>query len=152
MLDLSKHEPVQELHIKLKGAKTLFASLSVRDTRTFSYVMKASGNLYPSTDAKYKQEHLEKMKQANLLQLKQSLVTDMAPFVSKALEDATVAKTILGETLPVDLDGCRLKLLDIKANKERLIRKLQEEIEELDAASYVVELMQKNARIAEELV
>lgn len=156
MLELSttQYEPTDELYRKLYGAKALNSSLDNKDDRIFQVGLRADRPAFPSTHAKYNQlknAPLKKLSEAQVTQLKESLESDIVPLVAQALTDAGEAKTMFGETLPVDLQACLGKLSDIKASKKEQIQKLQEELEELDAAQALLELMQMNERIAEEL-
>lgn len=148
------YDAMASLSKKIRAAQSLSNALDLLDDRSFSFALKASGSFFPLTMDKYKALHwksLAKLSPKQRNELKELLDSETNPAMEESKNNAQQTKTMLSETLPVDLGECIRSLKEIREMKLLEIRKLTEEKEQIEDAQRLVELMQEDQDILERL-
>jgi hypothetical protein len=139
---------------KLETANALANTLDLSNDIDFSTKLKSARDQFPLTFKKCSAWGWKKISKLNPSQkdeLKNLIESEMEPLIEEARVNNRQAKTIHGEALPTDLSACFPRLAEIKATKKRKIMELQKEIEQVDDASDMLDLMQKNQGILQNL-
>lgn len=149
-LSTTDYDTAANLSKNLGAAKDLTISLDLPDDQIFSVTLKASKKNFPLTFDKYHALRWKKLctlKPSEKNELKELLESEMKPILEEARLIAQQTKSIYGEALPTDLGACLRSLADIRDMKILKIKELQEEIDGMDDALNLVELMKENQGI-----
>ena len=148
-------DPIIDLSKKLGSAKTLLNSINSNAgdaiAHSFHSILRASKESFPSVALKLDgltKKSLDKMTQAQKMELKTALKDDVAALLEKAEETTGGSKFFAGEQVPADPDECLMKLEEIKARKESEIEQLNKELEDMEEARFVVETIKEIKRKA----
>ena len=140
---------------KLGSAKILLNSINSEccdaTSHSFCCTLRRERESFPSASLKFsesKKQNLQKLNQAQKIELKLALEDDISPLLAEAKEAAELSKLFLQEELPADPDECVLKLDKIKSMKELEIERLNQELEDLELARFTVETIQEIKRKA----
>ena len=148
-------EAMTKLSNKLGSATTLLHSINSNgsdiNSRMFAQTLRGREETFPSALSEFaalKNKDLQKASQAKKTEIKDALKEDISPLLAEAKEAEEGSKLFLLEELPTDPDECVKKLDELKATKKQEIKRLEQELDDLDMAQFTVGIIKENTRKA----